>query len=132
MSQDDNFGKFEKNLITLLRLFHNRPMHLAKYLIENDSFNDDFKKSISNSTKLEDTRDRYEFSDLPNVYFLNFRDMLRYFDSISKEFNIGNLDSEKMVNDLNVKLDELIKSEKYEEAIKVRDFMIQNNIRRKN
>jgi protein-arginine kinase activator protein McsA len=35
-----------------------------------------------------------------------------------------------MTKDLNNKLDDLIKNEKYEDAARVRDYMIRNNIKR--
>jgi hypothetical protein len=132
MEEQESKKQFEKNLITFLKLFHNRPLHLAKYFLENDSFSDKFKKNVLNSKKLEEMNSKYEFIEMSNMYFLNFKDMLRFFDNISNEFNLDNLDDEKVTNHINLKLDELIKSENYEEAIKIRDFMIQNNIKRKN
>lgn len=44
---------------------------------------------------------------------------------LSKEKNL-----DKITDELNKKLDELIKQEKYEEAARVRDYMNRNNIKR--
>jgi protein-arginine kinase activator protein McsA len=40
--------------------------------------------------------------------------------------------SEEISNELNSRLNELIKNEKYEEAAKIRDYMLKNRIKRKN
>lgn len=125
--------KFEKNLITFLKLFHNRPLHLAKYFIDNDSFNENFKNNIFNNKKLEDLTEKYQVTGLPNIYFLNFKEMLKFFENLSNELTFDTeLDKEKITDELNSKLDNLLKLERYEEAIKVRDYMLQNNIKRKN
>ncbi len=36
----------QRNLITLLKLFKNRPYHLSKYLLDNSAFNKDFLRKI--------------------------------------------------------------------------------------
>ena len=129
---EKEINQFEKNLITFLKLFHNRPLHLAKYFIENNSFNDDFKNNISNNRRLEMLSEKYQIVELPNIYFLNFKEMLKFFENLSNELNIDSeSDREKLTDELNNKLDSLLKLEKYEEAIKVRDYMIQNSIQRK-
>jgi len=61
--------KFIKKLITLLKLFKNRPHHLAKYLIDNDALNSEFTNSLINSNKIskisKDKIDKYNnFSDI--------------------------------------------------------------------
>lgn len=132
MMDKDDLSKFEKNLISLLRIFQNRPHHLAKYFIQNKSFDKEFENNILNSKKLSELSNKYEFSEIPTIYFLNFKDMLKFFDNMSNEYSLDNQELEKTQEELNRKLDELIKSEKYEDAIKIRDYMIQNNIPRKN
>jgi len=129
MIGNQNLSQWEKNLIIFLRLFQNRPLHLAKYFLDNDCFSEKFKKSVSESKKLTKLSEDYEFSELPAVYFLNFKEMMRFFDSVSNQYDLENID-EKNITELNTKLDELIKQERYEEAIKIRDFMVQNNIKR--
>ena len=46
--------KIYRNLVRLLKLFQNRPNHLAKYLIDNVAFNDLFLKILLESEKLYD------------------------------------------------------------------------------
>ena len=54
MEEFQNNDQLYKNLITILKLFKNRPYHLAKYLIENDAFNDSFNKRLLESDKLNE------------------------------------------------------------------------------
>lgn len=131
MINKSDLSNYEKNLITFLRLFQNRPHHLAKYFLENDCLNEEFKNHLENSKKLSQLTEDFQFSNIPPVYFLNFKEMIKFFDSISKEINFDDIDDEVIVNQLNSKLDELIKQEKYEEAIRIRDYMVRNNIKRK-
>ena len=44
MDDFQNNEQLYRNLIAILKLFKNRPYHLAKYLIENDAFTDKFLK----------------------------------------------------------------------------------------
>lgn len=122
--------QLEKNLISFLRLFQNRPYHLSKYLLDNNCLKEDFVFSIEESKKLNELTKKYEDSDIPTVYFLNFKEMMKFFENISNEYNLSDFETNKVAEELNTKLNSLIKSEKYEEAIKIRDFMIQNNIPR--
>jgi hypothetical protein len=129
-NKKDEKERFEKNLTTLLKLFQGRPLHLSKYFIENNSFNQEFIDNVIESKKLDELSNKYVQGDIPTIFFLNYKEMLRFFENISNELNFDNLNSDRVGQELNTKLDELIKSEKYEEAIKIRDFMIQNNIKR--
>jgi hypothetical protein len=81
---------------------------------------------------LIDIGEKYEIGELPNIYFTNFKEMLKFYENLSYEYNVEGLDENKLRQELNDKLDDYLKLEKYEEAIKLRDFMIQNNIKRKN
>jgi hypothetical protein len=42
-----------RNLVLLIKLFKNRPYHLAKYLIENSALTEDFIIAVSDSVKLK-------------------------------------------------------------------------------
>ena len=55
--------EFKKNLINLLKLFKDRPYHLAKYLITNSAFNNSFYNKILKSDKLNSLKDQ------PTTYF---------------------------------------------------------------
>jgi DNA polymerase III delta prime subunit len=118
-----------KNLINLLKIFKNRPYHLAKYLIENEAFNPDFLKKIENSSKLNQIKEKDETS-----YFPNISQMEDYYNSLLDELKeLSNLNNTTEIeNNLNDRLDELIKLEKYEEAAALRDYMYKNDIKRKN
>ena len=126
-----DLSQYEKNLICFLRFFQNRPHHLAKYLSDNGYLHEEFITNISQSKKLMELSQKYELGEIPNIYFMNFKDMIKFFENISNDYTLEGLDADKLNEELNSKLDDFIKTEKYEEAIKIRDFMIQNNIKRK-
>jgi hypothetical protein len=127
-----------RSLVIMLKMFKNRPYHLAKYLVENSALTEDFIKKIKNSDKLKEMNEDEKSSEqklLPvpvPVYFVDISQMENFYNSfiddikqLSKEKSI-----EEITKDLNKKLDDLIKKEKYEEAARVRDYMMRNNIER--
>lgn len=127
-----------RSLVIMLKMFKNRPYHLAKYLVENSALTEDFIKKIKNSDKLKEMNEDEKSSEqklLPvpvPVYFVDISQMENFYNSfiddikqLSKEKSI-----EEITKDLNKKLDDLIKQEKYEEAARVRDYMNRNNIKR--
>jgi hypothetical protein len=119
-----------KNLVLLLKMFKNRPFHLAKYLIENSALREDFLKKISNSEKLK------EFSqddDLKSKnLFHDINQMNEYYNSLTDDIKkIGvSKTPEEISTALNLKLESLILEENYEDAAKLRDYMFRNNIKR--
>lgn len=120
------------NLVTLLRVFKDRPNHLAKYLIDNESFTDEFISKIIESDKLSsmlNEEDYDYFSEELNIevpFFVDYNEMGDYYNNIMKEgFDTNDI---KFEEDLNTKLKSLIKNESFEEAAKLRDYMIKNNI----
>lgn len=126
-----------RSLLILLKMFKNRPYHLAKYLVENSALTDEFIKKLKNSDRLKELNDeeKSEQKLLPvpvSVYFLDISHMENFYNSfiddikqLSKEKSI-----EEITKEVNKKLDDLIKQEKYEEAARVRDYMNRNNIKR--
>ena len=125
-----------RSLVILLKMFKNRPYHLAKYLVENSALTDDFIKKLKSSDKLKEISEGEKSEQqkaLPSpVYFVDISQMENFYSSfiddiqqLSKEKSI-----EEITKDLNKKLDDLIKQEKYEEAARVRDYMMRNNIER--
>jgi hypothetical protein len=125
-----------RSLVILLKMFKNRPYHLAKYLVENSALKEDFIKKLKNSDRLKEINEDEKSSEqklLPvPVYFVDISQMDNFYNSLvddikqlSKEKGI-----EEVTNELNKKLDDLIKLEKYEEAARVRDYMTRNNIKR--
>lgn len=110
------------NLISLLKLFKNRPYHLSKYLFDNNAFTDDFLNKIKISDKLSNiSNTTYSFKDI--------NEMEDFYDSLlgnnSGDYNID------LETNLNNKLNKLLLEEKYEEASVLRDFMISKNIKKK-
>ena len=127
-----------RSLVIMLKMFKNRPYHLAKYLVENSALTENFIKKIKNSDKLKEIDEDEKSSEqklLPvpvPLYFVDISQMENFYNSfiddiqqLSKEKSI-----EEITKDLNKKLDDLIKQEKYEEAARVRDYMTRNNIKR--
>ena len=118
-----------RNLVILLKMFKNRPYHLAKYLIENDSLTDDFMKKISENGKLSDIG-KEEESQKP-VYFLDIGKMNDYYSSLSEDNGSKTAkSSEETEAYMNQRLDAFIKEEKYEDAARLRDYMAKNKIKR--
>jgi hypothetical protein len=121
----------QRNLITFLKLFKNRPYHLSKYLLDNSAFNKDFLRKIDKSFKLNELSNKCSNSDLDA--FNNLNQMDDFYNSLLEEMNEIVL-HDKSINltiILNEKLDVLIKEEKYEEAAALRDYMLSMNIKRK-
>lgn len=117
-----------RQLVVFLKMFKNRPYHLAKYLVENSALTDDFIKKIKNSNKLKELSDDQKALPIPN-YFVDITQMENFYNSFIDDIrNISN--NEEMTKEINRKLNELIKLEKYEEAARVRDYMSRNNIKR--
>ena len=114
MSDDKQY----RNLVRLLKLFQNRPNHLAKYLIDNMAFNDLFLKLLVESEKLSDLEDN------PIPTFKNIDEMHDYFNVFDESYKSKKKDPEKIIKDLTSKLEECLRLEKYEDAIRIRDYMI--------
>ena len=119
-----------RNLVILLKMFKNRPFHLAKYLIDNSALKDEFLKKLINNEKLK------EFSqdeDLKSkILFLDINQMNDYFNSLTDDIKkIGVAKTPEEISEaLNQKLESLILEENYEDAARLRDYMFRNNIKR--
>jgi late competence protein required for DNA uptake (superfamily II DNA/RNA helicase) len=131
MNDDEIYQK----LVILLKLFKNRPYHLAKYLVDNSALNKAFLNKISKSTKLDEllNNDEEINKSLP-IYFTNITQMEQFYESLLEEIKElkKNKPNEDISQSLNYKLDQLIKDEKFEEAAKLRDYMEKNSIKRIN
>lgn len=117
-----------KNLISLLKLFKNRPYHLSKYLLDNKAFSKEFLNKITKSDKLSDISDNH----IPS-FFQNLNQMEDFYNSLLEEksnFSLRKSKSELSI-ELNERLNKLIIDEKYEEAAALRDFMLKNGIKKK-
>jgi hypothetical protein len=117
-----------KNFVTLLKLFKNRPYHLAKYLIQNGAIKEEFLSKIVNSDRLRNLKED-EFNE---KIFMDINQMNEFFNSLTievKKLSMFKTDDEIKI-DLNNKLSELLKEEKYEEAAILRDYMFNNGIKK--
>ena len=117
-----------RNLVTLLKLFKNRPYHLTKYLIQNGALKEEFLSKIVNSDRLRNLKE----DDLNDKIFTDINQMNEFFNSLTtedKKLTMFKTNDEIQI-DLNNKLLELLKDEKYEEAAILRDYMYNNNIKK--
>jgi hypothetical protein len=123
-----------KKIVTLLKIFKNRPYHLAKYLMENNAFNKPFINKISKSNKLDEISSDEGINKYLPTNFNNIQHMQDFYDSLLDEIKqiSTNKTKKQLESELNEKLDSYIKLEKFEEAAKLRDYMSKNSIKRKN
>jgi len=57
--------------------------------------------------------------------------MTDYFNSLTEETNISKKKSKRSITiELNSKLDQCVREERYEDAIRIRDYMTKHNIKR--
>lgn len=114
-----------KNLLAILKLFRNRPSHLAKFLIDNKAFKLEFLEKIENSEKLSNINK----SDL---HFNTISEMNDYYNSLVDDLDkMRDKKTKKELElDFNSRLMLAIESENYEEASRIRDYMKKNKIRK--
>jgi len=121
--------------VVLLKMFKNRPYHLAKYMVDNSALSKDFINKLLKSDKLKElSEDESEKPSVTPVYFVDITQMEEFYTSfvddikqISKEKSL-----EELTKELNDKLDTCIRNEKYEDAARIRDYMLRNGIKRIN
>jgi cysteinyl-tRNA synthetase len=116
------------NLNNLFKLFKNRPNHLTRFLLDANAFNDSFLNKIKNNSKLSD---EFNESELNN-YFNSIEDMKDYYSSFINELDITKKrkSKEQILEELLIKIKEAIDNENYEEAARIRDYMIRNNLKK--
>tara|TARA_R110000772_G_scaffold43995_7_gene101280 strand:- start:2159 stop:2536 length:378 start_codon:yes stop_codon:yes gene_type:complete len=121
-----DYNKFEYNLVLLLKLFNNRPNHLAKYLIDNDSLTKDFEDLVTNSDNLNNT-----LSSGNQLDFSSYDEMHIYFNKLIGDNSVENQSEPdpELSKELNLQLFNLLNIEKYEDAVKLRDYMMKKNIK---
>jgi excinuclease UvrABC nuclease subunit len=102
--------------------------------MENNAFNKAFINKISKSNKLDEISADDEINKYLPANFNSIQHMQDFYDSLLDEIKqISTNKSKKQLEiELNEKLDDYIKSEKFEEAAKLRDYMSKNSIKRKN
>ncbi len=117
-----------RNLVIFLKMFKNRPYHLAKHLIENSALTEEFLEKITRSGKLSDLDSPQ--SNLPTIYFADISSMNEYYESLFEEKRTRT--PQEVEEYLNEKLDRFILEERYEEAARLRDYMRRAKITRTN
>ena len=114
----DNHNKLSK----LLSFFNNRPNHLAKYLLENNALNKDFLNKVLN-VELPEMNDQ----KVLDVYFIDINQMNNFFLNLLNKEKYPDMNPKKLKLELEKELDKCIKEERYEDAIRIRDFLKKNN-----
>ena len=120
-----NNEELNEHLANFLKIFKNRPYHLAKYLIDNSALNKPFINKLIKSAKLNNKEE-----EKPQIYLTDISEMDDFYNSILDPVKIGNKSLEEITKEVNDKMDELIKNEKFEEAAKLRDYMNKKSIKR--
>jgi excinuclease UvrABC helicase subunit UvrB len=110
-----------ENLIKLLKMFKNRPYHLAKYLLNNSALDKNFLSKLNIS----------DINDFNELNFTSIDEMENFYLSLIDVKNLEKKSKEELKIELNEKLDEAIKNENYEEAARLRDYMQIKSIKRK-
>jgi hypothetical protein len=118
-----------QNLINFLKLFKNRPYHLAKYLIDNSALTDKFLSSLSNSSSLSKISEDEESNLTKPINFISISQMEDFYSSLLDEKDYEKTHKELEI-EMNNKLDSLIEQEKYEEAAHLRDWMKRKKLKR--
>lgn len=117
-----------RGLVVLLRLFKNRPYHLAKYLVENSALTDEFIKKIKESEKLKEFLED-ENQNFQDTYFADISQMENYFNLLT-DIDVKEKGIKQITKELNDKLNDCVRLEKYEEAARIRDYMVRKGIKR--
>jgi len=115
---------FDK-LKRLFEEFDGRPNHLAKFLIENNALSNDFIIKISESEELVS---RTEIPYFKNITEMNdwYKQLIDDLDKLKREKS-----RDEIIQELENKLNKSILSENYEEACRLRDYMIKNGYKSK-
>lgn len=120
MSEFNMKLKDYKNLVKFLKFFINRPNHLAKFLIDNNVLDKEFLKKLPNlnSSSMNE-------SEVQTTYFTNIDQMNTYFSKLIE--NKKNTSSEEtLIEELQIELERCILEERYEDAIRIRDYLKKN------
>jgi hypothetical protein len=108
------------SLVNFLKYFINRPNHLARYLIDNEALNKDFIRNISKSPRFND--DANGESKLM-VYFVDINQMNNFFKNLNPKFDNNNSDGLDLYTELNIELQNCLREERYEDAVRIRDYL---------
>ena len=115
------------NLVNLFKLFKNRPNHLVRFLLDSEAFNSSFLKKINSNSKISDIEDE----DIKS-HFRSIDDMKDYYNSFLQETDINKKKKtkEELLHELTQKIKDACERENYEEAARIRDYIIKNNLKK--
>lgn len=120
----DNNDELCRKMALFLKMFKNRPYHLAKYLVDNSALSSDFINKIVSSDKIKEIKN-------DDMYFNDISKMQEFYMTFIDDINqSGKKSIKELTIELNTKLNDYIKLEKYEDAARVRDYMFKNKIKR--
>lgn len=111
-------GKYHKSLANFLKFFINRPNHLARYLLENDAIDQKFLNTLEINKSLTE-----ELSSKMNVHFIDINQMNTFFKSLISNKYSKKKDFEDLKTELEKELNVCIMEERYEDAIRIRDYL---------
>lgn len=121
------------NLVILIKIFDGKPYTLAKYLLDNDALSNDFTKNIMNSDMIKKIKDSDTLDIILNneTYLMDITDMKKMYNSFIDIKQLSNKKTiEEITKEYNDKLNDLVAQEKYEDALKVYNYMLKNNIKK--
>ncbi len=130
---DERNDKIYRNLVLLLKMFKNRPNHLAKFLLDNSSFNKKFLDKIMSSVKLNEL-DQKELDKIAEefenqtMYYIN--EINERFQTIIVNEKNNKQTTEEIEKELNDRLVKALSDERYEDAARIRDYMTKHNIKK--
>jgi hypothetical protein len=118
------------NLLILLKLFKDRPNHLTNFLLENDALSDSFIKKLNDSDRLIEISEGLNEKD---IYFSSIDEMNKFYKLLIDDLDIIKRRKTKseLIIELNQKIQNAIYNEDYEDAARIRDYMIKNNLKKK-
>jgi protein-arginine kinase activator protein McsA len=96
---------------------------LARYLIDNDALNKEFLNKISSLDSSE-----MDESKLISLYFLDINQMNNFFKKLIEK-NDPNYSDNNLIEELEKELQNCLFEERYEDAIRIRDYL--KNIKNK-
>lgn len=114
MGSQQNDNRFKINFIRLFKIFNKYPYMFVSFLIRNDAFKDSFKKKLLTS-KIKQKE-----------HFVDMEKMLDYYVSIldNEQFNMEDQSASDKEKHWNNRLSKAISEQRFEDAAKIRDFMI--------
>lgn len=117
----EDFNKLKK----LFEEFDGRPNHLAKFLLDSNAFSNDFIDNVSNSTSL--------IKSPVSPYFRNISEMNNWYRQLVDDLDLlkKKKPRKQIIEELENKLSKAILSENFEEACRIRDYMIKNGYKDK-